>query len=237
MPDLYKRVQDGASRFTAPPILMATKVKLLPGEKKWATALDSVLARALGAFLVNASSDSQLLFRLAAEAGVPKGALQVTVKKFTGVVRPPRNCALAWCALHADGSCQRHTVPAPPAGFKTMLSLLQISDDNCANALIDSNRCEQLVVVEDIAEVQRKFWLGSQRARETPRGLISAVDVKGVLLLAPRIDLWLVLAARRQLLGARRVRGARGNARGAGGIRAARRGGRAALGHGEPRRD
>jgi len=75
--------------FSKPPIFTGAKVSVLPGQEKWATALQASLGRNMAGFVVNSQADATALYKLANDKGVPK------VRTAAGIMASKRLTATA----------------------------------------------------------------------------------------------------------------------------------------------
>jgi len=80
----------------------------------------------------------------------------VTVRKFTG---------------------HRHNVGSTP--FHTVSKAVEVTDNDCFNALVDNVRMEAVALIKDRDEAKRSIWLGDGRSRRLPPGIVAALDLEG----------------------------------------------------------
>jgi len=117
---------------------------------------------------VQLQGDAQELYSLARECKIPKGALSVTVRKFTGQrhnIQPPPQFLTMIKVLDVGKLLHVDTLTSN-LGVQTNSFLLargccKVTDNDAFNALVDNGRPEAIALVSDLAEVKAKVWLGS----------------------------------------------------------------------------
>ena len=75
MPKFVQTIEQNKASFSKPPILIGAKVRVLPGEERWANALQASIGRVMASFLVNNLADANVLYKLGKDCGVPKVSL------------------------------------------------------------------------------------------------------------------------------------------------------------------
>ncbi|KAH9251522.1 hypothetical protein BASA81_010553 [Batrachochytrium salamandrivorans] len=156
VPQLMDLINQNANRFRQLPLFVGEHVKLR--EERYIKPVEQAIYATLLRFVCDCIEDEGVLRRLGMDRLKLKGnELDITVRKFRS---------------------NRLAASFPPGGFRTIASVLDISNHNVFNVLVDSNRIEGLVLVDTKDEGFAMFQ-GTMRNASLPERVIAVIDAEG----------------------------------------------------------
>ena len=158
LPDVAAQLRDHAAMFSAPPVVIGAHVRVAPqhARSEYLDVAWETLGSAMRRIVVNDQSDVSKVLQVTRGMRIPDKLIRIVTRKFG-----PRH------------------VPQKPQGFTTMCDLVEVTDDNAFNALLDVTKFEQLALVSGLDEVKRRVWLGRDGNLQRIPNFLSAYEPDG----------------------------------------------------------